>query len=168
MKKINIKTLIIMALFAAISIILARFLVIWLTNSARISFGNIPVLLASLLLGPVAGGLTGAVADIVGALLFSGYSWYPPLTIPPILVGILPALLKPLLLKEISLWRIYLIIILTNLVTSIGLTTWILSGLYGTGFWELLALRAPIALAITLLEGPIVYILYKRLKKEMR
>ncbi|MGI6734134.1 MAG: folate family ECF transporter S component [Anaerovoracaceae bacterium] len=167
MKKFNTKTLILMALFAAISIILSRFMVIWLTQSARISFGSIPILLASLLLGPVAGGFTGAVADIVGATLFSPFPWYPPLTIPPILVGVLPALLKPLLLKEIRIWRIYVIIFITNLVTSIGLTTWLLSGLYGTGYLELLVLRAPIAIVVTVLEGLIVYLLYKRLDKEL-
>ena len=87
MKKFSTKTLILMALFAAISIILARFMVIWITQSVRISFGNIPIILASLLLGPIAGGFTGEVADIVGASYFSPFHWYPPLTIAPILVG---------------------------------------------------------------------------------
>lgn len=156
-----------MALFAAISIILARFMVIWLTQSVRISFGSIPILLAGLLLGPVAGGFAGAVADIVGATLFSPFPWYPPLTLPAVLVGVLPGLLKPLLLKEVRLWRIYLVIFLTNIVTSIGLTTWLLSGLYGTGYLELLALRAPVSFAVAIVEGLIVYILYIRLNKEL-
>lgn len=168
MKKFNTKTLILMALFAAISIILARFMVIWLTNSVRISFGGIPILLAGLLLGPIAGGFTGAVADIVGATLFSPFPWYPPLTLPAVLVGILPGLLKPLLLKEVRLWRVYLIIFLTNIVTSIGLTTWLLSGLYGTGYFQLLVVRAPISLAVAVVEGLVVYILYVRLNKELR
>lgn len=168
MKKRNTKTLVLMALFAAISIILARFLVIWLSNSVRISFGNIPILLASLLLGPVAGGLTGAVADILGAALFSPFGYYPPLTIPPVLVGVLPALLKPALLKGVKLWRIYLIILITDLITGIGLTTYILSGMYGTGYLELLTVRAPIALAVSVIEGLVVYILYKRLNEELK
>ncbi len=168
MKKLNTKTLILIALFAAISIILSRFLVVWLTNSVRISFGNIPILLAGLLLGPVAGGFTGAVADIIGASLFSGYSWYPPLTIPPIIVGILPALLKPVFLKETRISRVYLIVFLTDIVAGLGLTTWLLTGLYGTGFLELLLLRAPVSLAVAVVEGLVVYILYKRLAKELR
>jgi riboflavin transporter len=167
MKKMNTKTLVLMALFAAISIILARFFVIYLSNSARISFGNIPILLASLLLGPFAGALTAAVADILGSLLFSPLSWYPPLTIPPIIVGALPALLKPILLKEVSFWRIYLVIIITDLLASLGLTNYLLSGLYGTGYFELLTIRAPIALGISIVEGIVVYILYKRLNKQI-
>ena len=156
-----------MALFAAISIILARFMVIWITQSVRISFGNIPIILASLLLGPVAGGFTGAVADIVGASFFSPFPWYPPLTISPILAGVLPALLKPLLLKRISLLRVYAIILITNLATSIGLTTLLLSQLYGTGYWELLAARAPVALIVTVVEGLLVYLLYRRISRDL-
>lgn len=167
MKRLNTKTFILMALFASISIVLARFMVIWLTNSARISFGNIPIMLASLMFGPLAGGLTGAVADIVGSVLFSGLGWYPPITIPVVLAGVIPALLKPIFLKEVTIGRIYLIVILTNIVLSIGLTTWLLSGLYGTGYLELLAIRAPLTLAVTVVEGLVVYILYKRLIKQL-
>ncbi|MFA7661152.1 MAG: hypothetical protein WCX60_08165, partial [Anaerovoracaceae bacterium] len=63
---------------------------------------------------------------------------------------------------------VYLIIFLTNLVTSIGLTTWLLSGLYGTGYFQLLVVRAPISLAVAVVEGLVVYILYVRLNKELR
>ena len=165
MKKLNTITLILMALFASISIVLTRFMVIWLTNSVRISFGNIPVILASLLFGPLAGGFTGAVADIVGAALFSGLGWYPPLTLPVVLAGIIPSLLKPIFLKKVTIWRIYIVVLLTNILISMGLTTWLLSGLYGTGFFQLLAVRAPLSLAVTIVEGLAVYILYRRLVK---
>lgn len=165
MKRINTKTLVLMALLAAVSIVLTRFLVVYLSSSVRISFGNIPIFLASLLLGPVAGGITGAVADILGATLFSPFGYYPPLTIPPVLVGILPALLKPFVLKTISLWRVYLIIFLTDLVASIGGTTYLLSVMYGTGYLELLVARGPVAFLVSIAEGITVYILYKRLHK---
>jgi len=168
MKRINTKTLMLMALFAAVSIILTRFLVVYLNSSVRISFGNIPIILASLLLGPLAGGLTAAVADILGALLFSPLSWYPPLTISPVIVGVLPALLKPYTLKEANFINIYLIILLTDLVAGIGLTTYLLSGLYGTGFLELLAVRAPLSLAVSIAEGIVVSILYKRLYNQIQ
>ncbi|NLY70388.1 MAG: folate family ECF transporter S component [Clostridiales bacterium] len=164
--KINTRTLVLIALFAAISIILARFFVIYITNSVRISFGNIPIILASLLLGPVAGGLTAAIADILGASLFSPLSWYPPLTISPVIVGVLPALLKKKILYKVTIWRLYIIIFITNLITSIGITTYLLSKLYGTPYFALLPARAPISLAISIIEGIVVYILYKRLMKD--
>jgi ECF transporter S component (folate family) len=163
--KINTRTLILIALFAAISIILARFFVVYLTNSLRISFGNIPIILASLLLGPIAGGLTAAIADILGASLFSPLSWYPPLTISPVIVGILPALLKKRVLHKVTIWRLYIIIFITNLITSIGITTYLLSKLYGSPYLSLLAVRAPLSILVSIIEGLVVYILYKRLMK---
>lgn len=165
MKRQSTKTLVLMALFAAISIILTRFLVVYLSNSVRISFGGIPIILASLLLGPVAGGFTGVAADFLGATLFSPFGYYPPLTIPPLIVGILPGLLKPLLLKKITLRRTYAVILITDLIAGIGATTYILSHMYGTGFLELLVVRGPVALAVSIVEGLLVYGLYKRLSK---
>lgn len=167
MKRLNTKTLVLISLFAAASIILARFFVIWLTSSSRISFGNIPVILAGLLFGPLAGAFTGAIADVLGAVLFSPLGWYPPITIPAVLAGVIPALLKPLLLKKSSLVRIYSVIGLSNLITEVFIKTWLLSGLYGTGFFELLPIRVPLILLVTVIEGLSVYILYKRLLKNI-
>ena len=166
MKRINTRALVLIALFAAISIVLTRFLVVYLSNSVRISFGMIPVILASLLLGPLAGAFTGGVADILGSVLFSPLGWYPPLTISPVLIGILPALLKPLILKKVSIARIALIILLSEFLTSMTVTTYLLSGLYGTPYLDLLAVRVPIALAISAVETVLIFVLYKRLRKE--
>ena len=72
--KINTKKILLLALFAAISIIFTRFLSFYLpiiaVNSVRISLGNIPIALAGLLLGPFAGAATGIVADVVGTTMF--------------------------------------------------------------------------------------------------
>ena len=167
MKKISTRNMVLMALLVAVSIVLTRFLVIYLTNTIRVSFGGIPIILASLLLGPVAGGITGAVADILGASLFSPFGYYPPLTLPPVIVGILPALLKPWLLKEVRYWRILVIVLITDLVAQIGVTTYLLAGMYGTGFMELLVVRLPVSLAIAVVESILVYGLYKRLPSRL-
>lgn len=166
MKQFPTRTLVLVALFAAVSIILSRFFVFYLSNSVRISFGMIPVILISLLAGPLAGAFTGGVADILGAALFSPLGWYPPLTISPVLFGVFPALLKPLLMKKVTFVRVYLVVLLADVFISMGLTTYLLSGLYGTGYLELLAVRVPVTLAVSVCEGIVVYILYKRLRKE--
>jgi len=165
MKKFSTKALVLTALFAAVSIILSRFLVIYITSSARISFGMIPIILTSLLLGPIAGGLAGGLADFLGATLFSPLGWYPPLAVSPILVGILPGLLKPLLLKKVNLGRIGLVVFCSEFLVSIFVTTTILSKLYGTGYLQLLTVRGPIALGVLVVNSLLVYLLYKRLVK---
>ena len=163
MKRFSTRALVLAALFAAISIVLTRFLVIYLSSSVRISFGMFPIILASLLLGPFAGALTGAVADVLGCVVFSPLGWYPPLTIPPVLVGIIPGLLKPLLLEKVNLGRVALIVFCSELLVALTVTTGILSKLYGTGYFELLVVRAPVAFLIFVVNTLIVYVLYKRL-----
>lgn len=164
MKKISTRNLVLMALLAAVSIVLTRLLGFYLTNTIRISFGSIPIILASLLLGPAAGAITGAVADVVGASLFSPFGYYPPLTIPPVLLGLLPGLLKPVLLKELKLWRMYVLVLICDLVAGAAVTTFLLAGMYGTTFLALLPVRLPVVLAVSVVEALAVFVLYKRLR----
>lgn len=55
----------------AMSIILQRFFVIpfGVPSLYRISLGNVPIIMASLFLGPVFGGLVGAASDLIGIAL---------------------------------------------------------------------------------------------------
>ncbi len=84
--KFNIKILVRLALFAAISIILGKFLQIPIGDSIRISFENLALILAGYLYGPVAGALCGAAADILGCI-FKGYSINPIITLAATIIG---------------------------------------------------------------------------------
>ena len=68
----NPRALCLAALLAAMSMILGKFLQIPtpFAEFVRISFENLPVILAGLVLGPLAGAMTGAVADLVGCLAY--------------------------------------------------------------------------------------------------
>ena len=61
----NVKTLVFMALLIAMHLVLTRVLVIDL-GAYRISVGSVCTILAGLWLGPVAGGVCGLCADIIG------------------------------------------------------------------------------------------------------
>lgn len=67
------------ALLAALSIIFGKYLSIS-TELFRISFENLTVILAGILLGPLSGAVTGACADIVGSLMV-GYTINPIITV---------------------------------------------------------------------------------------
>ena len=84
--KFNTKTIIRLALFAAISIILGKYLQIPIGDSIRISFENLSIILAGYLYGPFAGALCGAVADLLGCL-FKGYAINPLITFAAIVIG---------------------------------------------------------------------------------
>ena len=88
----NVKTLVFMALLIAMHLVLTRVLVIDL-GAYRISVGSVCTILAGLWLGPVAGGVCGLCADIIGCFM-KGYAVNPFITVAAILWGVLPALAK--------------------------------------------------------------------------
>lgn len=184
MQKNNTQKLVLSGLLAALSIILTRFLVVYLTESIRISFGNIPIMLAGLWFGPLTGALVGFSADFIGANLFSGFGWYAPMALTPVLFGLISGLCRPWIFShstlnnKVSFRRrgaafensapssgvskgifgpLIGMVFLCNLLGSIAWTTWCLSGLYGTPFWALLSARVPLYLGIAIAESFLLY-----------
>ena len=102
------KNLAVCAMLAALSVIFARLIVPMPNAFTRFSIEAIPIFIAGILFGPLAGGIVGFVADLVGCL-FSGYGYNPFFCVPPILYGVLPGLLRFLLYKKTDLWRIALL-----------------------------------------------------------
>lgn len=74
------------ALLAAISLVFGKFLAFNIGEWFRLSFENLPIILAGYLFGIPAGALCGIVADLVGCLL-RGYSINPIITLGAAVVG---------------------------------------------------------------------------------
>ncbi|MDO4552874.1 MAG: folate family ECF transporter S component [Bacillota bacterium] len=166
--KLDLKTLVTLALLVAINIILTRIFVIYITDFSRLDLGNVPIILAGLFFGPAAGAIAGAAADIFGSAVLSGRGWYPPLTVGPLLMGLIPGLLRSWLQRKPNWGRVLLIVILAEAVASILWKTFWLAKLYNMGYFALLALRGPVALILIAVETILVYILYKRLLPVVR
>ena len=77
--------LILCALLCALSIVLTRWATINL-GFVHLGFGNLPVVLAGVLLGGWPGFAVGAVADMVGGIL-AGYAINPLITLGAALIG---------------------------------------------------------------------------------
>lgn len=77
--KTSVRTLTMMALLVAMSIVFSRVLSIS-TGFVRFNLGSLPVLLAALLFGPWAGFAVGVVADMIGGVL-AGYAINPLITL---------------------------------------------------------------------------------------
>lgn len=161
MKTRTTRTLVSLALLCAMEIILARFCVIWITHSIKITFEAIPILLAGILFGPVAGALVGAASDTLGAAFLSGLGWMPTLTVTPILLGALPGLLRPFLQKKPTLPRFYAVSAPGFVLGSMLWTTAWLSALYGTPLVALLLVRIPLYGLMGTLDILVVYLLYR-------
>ena len=118
------RNLTMMAALVAMQIILARYLGIQVSESLRISFESVPVILAGMWLGPVSGALVALVGDLVGTLL-SGYGvWFPPLAIGPILVGIISGLstryvFRSSLSENKDIWKVLVTVVIAGVVNSL-------------------------------------------------
>lgn len=120
----NVKTLVFMALLVAMQLVLSRIFVIEL-GPYRITVGTVCTVLAGLWMGPVAGGICGGCADIIGCFI-KGYAVNPFITLAAILWGVLPALAKKFYANRNRTGKtvgISLSIICTGALCSLVLTT---------------------------------------------
>ena len=90
-KTFSTQNLVMMAALIAIQIILARFFSIQ-TDTLRLSFEIIPVILAGMWMGPVCGAIVAVTADILGTIIQGYGAWFPPLVLGPLSTGILSGL----------------------------------------------------------------------------
>ena len=126
----NVRTLVSCALLAAVSVVLARFIIPMPNETTRFSIEAVPIFLAGMLFGPLPGALVGFVADFVGCL-FSGYGYNPMFCVPPILYGLCAGLFQPLLVKKTSIPTIALSFLPAIALGSILWESFALAFVYG-------------------------------------
>ncbi|MGQ9631446.1 MAG: folate family ECF transporter S component [bacterium] len=94
--KITPKQIVTLALFAALSIVLTRLLSIRISiggiEGIRLGIGDLPIILAGVAFGPVAGGLVGAISDAIGYFINPQGPYVPHFTVIYALMGIIPGL----------------------------------------------------------------------------
>ncbi|MFR6379160.1 MAG: folate family ECF transporter S component [Evtepia sp.] len=130
------------------------------TPTLRVEFGNLPIFLAGLFLGPASGVIVGGLADVLGATL-SGVVYCPPPTLAAMFIGLLAGLLRRWVLAKPSFWKSWSLTLLADVLAKMLWTTYWLTVLYGTAFLPLLAVRVPLYLVVSLIEGFVVFRLVK-------
>lgn len=153
----NTRVMVFMALFIAMHVIFARFLS-FQTLTLRISFEFLPIAFAAIMFGPVAGGLTGAIADVVGFFIFPKGTYFPGFTLSAFLTGAIYGLF--LHRKQRSILRIILAAAAVVLIVDISLGTVWLHTLLGTPYKALILTRL-VKLAMVPVEVVLVYILWR-------
>ena len=129
------RTLAYSALMAALSVVLARLFGLMPDTSSRYSIEAVPIYMAGMLFGPLAGGMVGFCADFVGCL-FSPYGYNPIFSVPPILYGVFGGLLRHYLAKNVSIPRLALGYSLPVVLGSILYQSCSLSFMYYDGAFE--------------------------------
>lgn len=158
-KKNTAKFLSICAILATFSIIFGKYLAINIGENFRFSLENLPLLLAGLYLGPAAGAVVGAVADLVGCLLV-GYAINPFITFGAIIIGFLSGFVGKRFHQKSALCLL-ISIAFAHTFGSVLIKTLGLSIYYGSPFLLTLAWRSIIYLCTGTVEFAVLFLLSK-------
>lgn len=153
------------AMTAALSVVLTRYASIRVAiggvEGIRIGFGGIPNIVAGFVISPVAGAVSGAVADVTGFFLSPMGSYMPHFTVTAALAGFIPGAVYRFLRKErgekLEVWATALSVMAGQLTVSLGLTPYFLHSLFGLP-WPVLI---PPRIISLVLEVPVSVYLIK-------
>ena len=154
--QLNVRTMTILAMFTAISIILTRFIVFQPMPSVRLELGNVPIMLAGFMFGPLAGMLVGAAADFAGAII-RGQGFDISLMLVPMFMGGMAGLLRNYIVKNPSYIKILGFTLTVNIIGKMLWTTYWLSIIIGRPFMEILPIRIGVYTIIPILEAAVIF-----------
>ena len=155
-----VRRLCICALLAAMSVTLAYIAkMIFGTGPLRITFENLPIVYAGVSFGPLAGVLVGIVADLTSCL-FAGQAPVPLITVGTVLIGLISGVLGYTLRRRLTRARLILCELCAQLTGSVLVKS---AALYIYFSYSPLLLwpRLPIYVGIALVEGYILFLLFK-------
>ena len=154
--KTSVRTLVMLALLTAMSIVFARVFTIS-TGFVQFNLGALPTHLAAVWFGPAGGFAVGALADMIGGTL-SGYSINPLITLGAGSVGLVSGLLFRQLSQLRLGLRLQLSITAGHVVGSVIINSIALHLFYGYA-WPVLAARIPNALILSAVNTVLVRLL---------
>lgn len=153
-------------ILTAMSIVLGKFLQIPnpFQEFIRISFENLPIMIAGFSLGPIAAMTVGVVADLIGCLLY-GYSINPIITLGAAAIGLISGFMSKYVVKSPLILTVITSTVSAHVVGSVliksyGLAVWYLAK-YELGYWEFVAWRLLNYVLIATAECVIIYLLLK-------
>ena len=148
--KNNLFALTCLALLTAMQIILARYLVIPVSESLRFSMSFIPVVIAARRFGIVGGMAVYGIGDFLGAIIFpTGGAYFPGFTVTAVVAGAIYGLF---LSKKSGAVRIVLSVLLSQLICTLMMNSYWLSTLMGSEFSAIFITRIPQALIMSVLQ----------------
>jgi len=156
----SVKLMLAVAFLAALSITCGKYLAIRGGDVMRFSFENLPILLAGMAFGPVAGTVTGVVADLLGCLLV-GYTINPLVTLGAAAIGLCGGVIFRLCGKLPLLPRVGLTVLGAHFLGSVVIKTFGLAKFYAMPFFALMAWRGLNYLIVGALEFVLLCVLFR-------
>ena len=149
-KYVNIRKLVLISLLLALEIVLRRFLSIQ-TPIMTIGLGFLPIVIVAVLYGPLAAGLTFALGDFIGVMLFPIGAFFPGFTLTAFLSGVIYGIF--LHRRRFNLIRVVLAASVISIFLMLFLNTLWISMIRGTT-----TLEAYLAILVERLIQPAVMI----------
>ena len=160
--KSALKRLTLGAMLAAMSVVIGMFCKSFLNFGGglwRVTFENLPIILAGVFLAPVTGGMVGIVSDLTSYLLSPQI--YPPnliVTLGAFTVGLVSGLMARFMIRERGVAHVIIPCALAHLVGSMIIKP---IGLFQFYQWAVLV-RIPLYLVIAPLEILLLCLLWKQ------
>lgn len=159
----NVKVLTSAALFMALSVVL-KVLAINLSDTIRIGFENLPILIAGIFFGPFIGGVVGVGADLVGCLV-KGYEVNPIITVGAFCVGFVSGFIAQFIFKNDftahKFGKIVACVMSSYLIGSIIIKSIGMTVFFGSPFIPLILTRIPVCIATGSVEAGLIYLLMR-------
>ncbi|HYE81148.1 MAG TPA: folate family ECF transporter S component [Clostridia bacterium] len=152
------RTIAFVGLLVSMEIIFTRFLS-FQTPIIRIGFGFIPVAFSAILFGPVIGGLTGALADVAGMMIFPKGAYFPGFTLSAFLGGAIYGLF--LYRKPVTLVNVVKSVLVITIFVDLGLNTLWLSMITGKAAAALLIPRLYKSAIMLPIQAATIHVLWK-------
>jgi ECF transporter S component (folate family) len=170
-KQIELRTLIILAMFAAIGAVFKAFVSVDLffggLKISDISLMALPVMLAGVYFGPLAGGMVGLLAEMGGFLMTPTGAYNPIFSLISALTGVIAGLFywKS---KGTTLWKVIAMVALSEILCSAVLTTLTIHLFYGAPILALIPARGVGVLIKIPVLTALIFMLAERLRPAMR
>lgn len=158
----NLYALVLCANLAAISIVLGKYLAINVDQYIRISFESLPVIAGGFFFGPVAGALIGIVADLLGCIMV-GFTVNPIITLGAGTAGALAGIVGFVIFRNQStrarrtaaaiIATVCAHVVGSMIIKSVGMAVY-----YDLGF-GVLWVRIPLYVCIAAAEGALMAVL---------
>ena len=156
----HLKILAALAMLTAVSIVCGKYLAINLGNVLRLSFENLPVILAGVAFGPLGGALVGTVADLIGCVLV-GYGVNPLVTVGAAAIGFSSGLVA-LICRRLPLpVSIGLSVLVSHLIGSVLIKTVGLAAYYDMPLHILMLWRLLNYTLVGAAEGALIFALLR-------
>lgn len=153
------KILVFMSLFVAMYVVLTYLIPVIKIDIIRISFGFVPQAFASMLFGPLIGGIGSIAGDLLGMLIAPSGPYFAGFTLSAFLTGMIYGVF--LFNKPKTLVRITLAVLCVTVFIDICLNTYWLTILLGKGYMAILPARIIKSAVMLPVQAVVISLLWK-------